>query len=96
MVSSSKKYSDGYRAKAKNIDRARLAAYECLYAVRQDGAYANIVLPNIIKDKKLSKIDAAFATELSYGTIRLFALYDEIIKNAYTGCLLYTSPSPRD
>ena len=85
MVSSSKKYSDGYRAKAKNIDRARLAAYECLYAVRQDGAYANIVLPNIIKDKKLNKIDAAFATELSYGTIRLFALYDEIIKNAYTG-----------
>ncbi|QPK94619.1 16S rRNA methyltransferase [Actinomyces sp. zg-332] len=80
-----KKYSDGYRAKAKAVDKARLAAFECLSAVRKDDAYANIVLPTIIKNKYLNKRDAAFATELSYGTIRMFALYDEIIKTAYTG-----------
>lgn len=80
-----KKYSDGYKAKSKKVDKARLTAYECLHAVRTEEAYANIVLPTLIKKNYLNKRDAAFATELSYGTIRMFALYDAIIEKAYTG-----------
>lgn len=80
-----KKYSQGYKTKSRNINLARLSAYECLRAIRQDGAYANIVLPNIIKENKLNKTDAAFATELAYGTTRMFSLYDAIIKKAYSG-----------
>ena len=80
-----KKYSDGYKAKTKNIDLARYTAYQCLEAIREQDAYANIVLPKLIKENQLKGRDAAFATELAYGTIRLLALYDEIIKTAYTG-----------
>jgi 16S rRNA (cytosine967-C5)-methyltransferase len=61
------------------IDVARLAAYEVLKTVRVDGAYANLVLPAVIRHFKLEARDAAFATELASGTLRMRGTYDAII-----------------
>jgi len=60
------------------IDPARRAAYELLQAVRNDDAYANLVWPSILKRHDLTGRDAAFATDLAYGTLRLQGLYDAI------------------
>ncbi|MFA6577236.1 MAG: transcription antitermination factor NusB, partial [Nocardioides sp.] len=61
------------------IDVPRLAAYEVLKAVRVDGAYANLVLPAVIRHFKLEARDAAFTTELASGTLRMRGTYDAII-----------------
>lgn len=60
-------------------DRARSAAYECILTVTRDDAYANLVMPSILREAGLRGRDAAFATELAYGTLRMQGLYDEII-----------------
>jgi len=54
-----------------------------LKAVRLDDAYANLVLPKILREHGLTGRDAAFATELASGTIRRQGTYDAII----TACL---------
>jgi len=61
---------------------ARRVAWECLAAVAYDDAYANIVLPHLIRDAHLDARDAALATELSYGTLRMRGLYDAILSRA--------------
>jgi len=48
-------------------------------AVRRDDAYANLVLPAILRDMDLHGRDAAFATELTYGTLRTCGTLDAII-----------------
>lgn len=58
-------------------DPARDAAYEALRAVREDDAYANLLLPSLLGP--LLARDAAFATELVYGTLRGLGSYDEIL-----------------
>src|SRR6478735_7709112 len=47
-----------------------------------DGAYANLTLPKLLRDKRISGRDAGFATELVYGATRLSGLYDAIIASA--------------
>lgn len=44
-----------------------------------DGAYANLELPTVLRRWRLGGRDAAFATELVHGTIRMQGLYDEVI-----------------
>ena len=61
--------------RSRTSDPQRLAAYTVLRAVA-DGAYANLELPRILRDKHIHGRDAAFATELVYGTIRWQGLYD--------------------
>ena len=63
-------------------DPARLASYRCLEAVEAEGAYANLAMPGILSAARLSGRDAAFATELAYGSIRMRGLYDEVIASA--------------
>ena len=63
-------------------DPARSAALETLAAVRERGAYANLVLPGLLRDKRLKGRDAAFATELTYGTCRAQGLLDAVIESA--------------
>ena len=58
------------RAGRPPSDPARQAAYEAIAAVHRDDAYANLVLPEILRDMRLHGRDAAFATELTYGTLR--------------------------
>jgi len=62
------------------VDPARRAAYDVLEAVRTRDAYANLVLPGLLRDRKLDTRDAAFATELAYGTLRGQGLYDAVLQ----------------
>jgi len=63
----------------ERISPARLVAFEVLEAVRDDEAYANLLLPSRIRRAGLDRADAAFATELTYGTLRMQGYYDEVI-----------------
>ena len=65
-------------------DRPRQAALDVLTAVRVDDAYANLVLPQVVRRHGLDARDAAFATELASGTIRLQGLYDAVIEACLT------------
>jgi 16S rRNA (cytosine967-C5)-methyltransferase len=50
-----------------------------LIAVAQRDAYANLLLPSLLRDRGLTGRDAALATELCYGTLRGQGTYDAII-----------------
>lgn len=69
----------GRAAKRTYADPARLVALRALTAVREDDAYANLVLPPLISEAHLNRRDAAFATALTYGTLRLQGRYDAIL-----------------
>ncbi|WP_259346218.1 RsmB/NOP family class I SAM-dependent RNA methyltransferase [Curtobacterium sp. ME26] len=58
---------------------ARRVAFDVLRAVQVDDAYANLLLPTRIRRAGLSARDAAFATELTYGSIRMLGRYDAIV-----------------
>ncbi|WP_229053756.1 transcription antitermination factor NusB [Aeromicrobium sp. Leaf350] len=60
-------------------DLARGVAFNVLAAVRDDDAYVNLLLPRLLSDENLDSRDAAFATELTHGTIRWQGTYDAII-----------------
>ncbi|SPM37189.1 16S rRNA C967 or C1407 C5-methylase, RsmB/RsmF family [Mycobacterium rhizamassiliense] len=63
----------------KPLDPARAAAFQVLRAVSERDAYANLALPAALRDRGLSGRDAAFATELTYGTCRSRGLLDAVI-----------------
>ncbi|MFD1214922.1 transcription antitermination factor NusB, partial [Arthrobacter sp. GCM10027362] len=63
----------------RSADPARLAAFEVLRAVERDDAYANLVLPARIRQHRLDRRDAGFATELAYGALRGQGTYDAIL-----------------
>jgi 16S rRNA (cytosine967-C5)-methyltransferase len=60
-------------------DPARRAALEVLRAVRERDAYANLVLPDLLRQNRIHGRDAALATELTYGTARAQGMLDEVI-----------------
>ncbi len=60
------------------VDRPRRVAFEVLRAVTESGAYANLLLPERLRAAGVSGRDAAFATELTYGTLRWSGSYDVI------------------
>ena len=60
-------------------DPVRVVALDALRAVREQDAYANLVLPGLLASRKLDGRDAAFATELVYGTLRALGTYDAIL-----------------
>ena len=62
-----------------SVDPARLAAYDVLVAVREDDAYANLVLPQLLRERRIEGRDAAFTTELVGGTLRGLGSYDAVI-----------------
>jgi 16S rRNA (cytosine967-C5)-methyltransferase len=63
--------------RARRTDPARLAAYTVMREVAQ-GAYANLALPRLLREKRITGRDAGFATELVYGATRLRGLYDAV------------------
>src|SRR5690606_1686733 len=69
-------------APARRAAPARRVAAEVLAAVREDDAYANLLLPSRIAAARLTPPDAALATELAYGTLRLQGRYDRIVRLA--------------
>ena len=50
-----------------------------LRAVSQRDAYANLALPPLLRERGITGRDAAFATELTYGTCRTRGLLDAVI-----------------
>jgi len=66
------------------VDRSRRAALDVLTAVRIDDAYANLVLPQVLRKHRLEGRDAGLATELASGAIRMQGLYDPIIDACLT------------
>ena len=74
------------------IDKARSAALELLRAVREDDAYANLVMPQILHGYGLTGRDAAFATELGYGTLRWQGWYDCVLRQCVSRPLEKVEP----
>jgi 16S rRNA (cytosine967-C5)-methyltransferase len=66
----------------RSVQPARRIAFEVITAVRETEAYANLLLPVKLERSKLGSQDAAFATELSYGTLRGLGYYDAVIEIA--------------
>ncbi|NGO72327.1 transcription antitermination factor NusB [Streptomyces boncukensis] len=64
-------------------DPARTVAFEALRAVDERDAYANLVLPPLLRkargEQGFQGRDAALATELVYGTLRWQGTYDAVI-----------------
>ncbi|GII24380.1 putative Fmu protein (SUN protein) [Planosporangium mesophilum] len=65
-------------------------------AVHRDDAYANLVLPRLLRQARLHGRDAAFATELTYGTLRLTGTLDAIIAVAADRDVARIDPPVRD
>ncbi|MFJ7149806.1 RsmB/NOP family class I SAM-dependent RNA methyltransferase [Streptomyces sp. NPDC100445] len=64
-------------------DPVRILAFEALRAVDERDAYANLVLPPLLRKARdkgdFDARDAALATELVYGTLRRQGTYDAVI-----------------
>jgi 16S rRNA (cytosine967-C5)-methyltransferase len=77
----SNRSGQGRRAgRAERSDPARRAAFDVLAAVDSRGAYANLLLPSVLRERRLTGRDAALATELCYGTLRGQGTYDAILE----------------
>lgn len=66
----------------KRPDPARRVAYDTVRAVHAADAYANLVLADLLAERRLVPRDAAFATELAHGTLRREGTYDQILVRA--------------
>ena len=84
----------GYRPPA--VDPARQVAYDVLTAVRERDAYANLVLPGMLRERRLDTRDAALATELAYGTLRGRGLYDAVLQACVDRPLTQVDPPVLD
>ncbi len=60
-------------------DPVRRTAYDVVHAVDDRDAYANLMLPALLRERGLTGRDAALATELTYGTLRGRGTYDAVI-----------------
>ena len=60
----------------------REVAYELLRRVSEDDAYANLILPKLLRDARVDSRDAGFIQELGFGAIRNQRLYELIIESA--------------
>jgi 16S rRNA (cytosine967-C5)-methyltransferase len=58
-----------------------MAAFDVLREVDESDAYANLVLPPLLRERHIRGRDAGFATELTYGTLRLRGRYDAILSS---------------
>ncbi|MCV2491481.1 rRNA cytosine-C5-methyltransferase [Geodermatophilus sp. YIM 151500] len=66
---------------APRLDGARLTAYDVLDGVTSRRAYANLLLPQLLRERAgdLSERDAAFATQLAYGALRAQGTLDAVL-----------------
>ena len=63
-------------------DMVRKAAWDVLRAVDERDSYVNLLLPGLLRDRHIEGRDAALATELTHGTLRMRGAYDAIIATA--------------
>jgi 16S rRNA (cytosine967-C5)-methyltransferase len=64
---------------APELDGARLTAYDVLDAVTARAAYANLLLPQLLRERQLDQRDAAFTTQLAYGALRAQGTLDAVL-----------------
>jgi 16S rRNA (cytosine967-C5)-methyltransferase len=69
----------GRPPRRRPLDPARRAAFDVLRAVSERDAYPNLLLPVLLRERGIAGRDAAFATELTYGSCRVRGLLDAII-----------------
>ena len=74
--------SEGSKERARTTATPRHVAFDVLRAITDDDAYANLLLPARLRRARLSGAEAAFATELTYGTLRRRGHYDLVIARA--------------
>jgi 16S rRNA (cytosine967-C5)-methyltransferase len=86
----------GGPATSNQPDAARRVAYEALVAVHRDDAYGNIALPRLLREHRLTGRDAALATELAYGTLRVEGQLDAFIADAANRAVSAVDPPVRD
>ncbi|MER5481247.1 transcription antitermination factor NusB [Streptomyces sp. NPDC002734] len=81
-------------------DPVRVLAFEALRAVDERDAYANLVLPPLLRKAREKEgfdgRDAALATELVYGTLRRQGTYDAIIADCVDRPLREVDPPVLD
>lgn len=80
----------------KQPDAARRVAYEALMAVHRDDAFANIALPRLLREHRVTGRDAALATELAYGTLRVEGQLDALIARLADRPTAKVDPPVRD
>ena len=80
----------------RGADPVRRVAFEVLRATRERDAYANLLLPALLRERGLTGRDAALATELCYGALRGQGTYDEVIAACSTRGLGQIDPPVRD
>ncbi|QPK82418.1 MFS transporter [Corynebacterium qintianiae] len=73
-------------------DGAREAAFDVVRRVEADDAFANLVLPKLLRERKVTGRDAAFATELAYGTLRTQGVLDAVIAECSSRALGEIAP----
>jgi 16S rRNA (cytosine967-C5)-methyltransferase len=78
------------------LDGARLTAYDVLDGVSSRGAYANLLLPQLLRERQLEPRDAAFATQLAYGTLRATGTLDAILARLVSRPLAELDPRVLD
>ena len=66
-------------ARRSGVDVPRAVAFDVLRRVDADDAFANLTLPKALSTNKVNGRDAAFATELTYGTLRTEGVLDAVI-----------------
>ncbi|AKP08779.1 Ribosomal RNA small subunit methyltransferase B [Corynebacterium pseudotuberculosis] len=65
--------------KLSGVDIARSLAFHVLHRVSSEDAFANLVLPKLLNKANVHGRDAAFATELTYGTLRTLGVLDTLL-----------------
>src|ERR1700752_3908358 len=69
----------GRPPRRRSLDPARQAGLDVLRAGSGPDAYPTLLLPALLRERKITGRDAAFATELTYGSCRVRGLLDAII-----------------
>ncbi|MHB1802714.1 MAG: RsmB/NOP family class I SAM-dependent RNA methyltransferase [Actinomycetes bacterium] len=77
-------------------DPARDVAFEVLRAVSERAAYANLVLPTLLRRRQLAGREAGLATELAYGTLRAEGTYDQVLARCVDRSLAALDPGLLD
>ena len=62
------------------MDKARETAMKVLYAVHENGAYANVALVAACREARLDDLERRFVTELVYGAVKAGNTLDWIIR----------------
>lgn len=84
------------RRNTAGVDKPRLLAFDVLTRVREDDAYANLILPRMLRERNITDRDAAFTTEITYGTLRTLGVLDAVIAECSSRGLDQIAPEVLD